>query len=825
MADNTNEVTTSFKVDISNLKAGITEANRQIRLANAEFKAASSAMDDWENSAEGITKKLESLSSVLGAEEKKLDSYKKQLELVAKEYGENSKQADDLKIKIANQEAAVNKTKKEIANYQNALENVGKETDDVNKKTEKAGDGFTVFKGVLADLAATAIKEVVSGLKDLASGVYNAWAAYDEGADTITAATGAIGEESEALMKVYKNVASSISADLGTVGKAVGEVATRFDASGEELEELSKAFLEFSEINGTDVKTSVDNVQTAMAAWGISAKDTALVLDLLNTAGQQTGVNVDSLAQSLSQNAPALQELGFSASDSALFLANLSKNGVDATATLTGLKKAMATASSAGIPFETAISNLEESIKNAETSTEAIILATDLFGTRAGVSIASAIKDGRLSFEELGTTLEDFNGNVSTTYNAMLDAPDEIALAIQNVKLEAAGLFDEILTTYAPMIKEFLGTVKDELLPGLTDTLKNDIIPAIESAITWVTDNKDIIISALGGIATALIALNVAKMISGVVKAFQAWQVATQGMTIAQAALNVVMSANPIGLVIAAVAGLVAAIVLLWNNSEEFRNFFINMWENIKNAASAAWEWIKNVWGTASTWYNEHIIEPVANFFKGMWDGLKNGAKTAWEGIKSTFSNVTNWFKDTFSKAWKAVKDVFSTGGKIFDGIKEGIVSAFKTVVNGIIRGINKVITIPFNGINSALKAIKDVEILGYKPFDWISEISTPQIPLLAKGGVLKRGQVGLLEGNGAEAVVPLENNRKWIRATAEALKLSLYDERLLNGASVSTNNTSTYNFYQTNNSPRALSRLDIYRQTQAQIALLKGVR
>ena len=191
-----------------------------------------------------------------------------------------------------------------------------------------------------------------------------------------------------------------------------------------------------------------------------------------------------------------------------------------------------------------------------------------------------------------------------------------------------------------------------------------------------------------------------------------------------------------------------------------------------KTAASNTWDGIKNVWNVVSSWFNDNIISPVGNFFSSMWDNLKSGASQAWTGIKNAFSPVTNWFKDTFTKAWTAVKNVFSTGGKIFDGITEGITSTFKTVVNGIIGGINKVIKIPFDGINNALAKIRDISIAGVQPFSGlISTISVPQIPQLAKGGILKRGQVGLLEGNGAEAVVPLERNKYWIRAVAKQMK------------------------------------------------------
>lgn len=140
------------------------------------------------------------------------------------------------------------------------------------------------------------------------------------------------------------------------------------------------------------------------------------------------------------------------------------------------------------------------------------------------------------------------------------------------------------------------------------------------------------------------------------------------------------------------------------------------------------------------------LIQWFSDTFGGAWDAIQNVfssvgdffTNTVWGGIKSAFSSVTNWFRDTFSRAWQAVKDVFSTGGKIFDGIKDGIANVFKTVINGLIGGINKVIKVPFDGINSALKKIKNIDILGSKPFyGFINTFSVPQIPKLATGAVI----------------------------------------------------------------------------------------
>lgn len=216
------------------------------------------------------------------------------------------------------------------------------------------------------------------------------------------------------------------------------------------------------------------------------------------------------------------------------------------------------------------------------------------------------------------------------------------------------------------------------------------------------------------------------------------------------------------------------AVAAAWFNEtviQPIAKFFSGLWSNISSWASDAWSKIKEIFNVVSSWFNKNIIQPVQNFFSGMWDKLKQGASDAWSGIKSVFSKVSSWFKDTFADAWAKVKGVFSTGGKVFDGIKDGIVSAFKTVVNAIIRGLNKVIAVPFNAINGILGKIKNVEVAGISPFSGlISNISVPKIPELEWGGILKKGQVGLLEGKGKEAIIPLERHLGWIRNIAREL-------------------------------------------------------
>lgn len=274
------------------------------------------------------------------------------------------------------------------------------------------------------------------------------------------------------------------------------------------------------------------------------------------------------------------------------------------------------------------------------------------------------------------------------------------------------GLWESIKTIFAPVVEWF---------GNLFSTIWNSIVSVFSAVGSWVYDN---IIAPVANFFKGLW--------EGIVSAFH---------TVIDPWIEIIKRA----------ATLVYNTIIV-----PIKNFFTDLWNSIVG-----------IFSKVSGWFTDNIATPIKNIFSNIWNAMKNGASNAWEGIKSVFSKVTDWFKNIFSKAWQAVKNVFSTGGKIFDGIKDGIVNAFKTVVNAIIRGINKVIKVPFDGINWALEKIRGINILGVEPFGWISTINTPQIPELEKGGVLKKGQVGLLEGKGDEAVVPLEKNTGWIRNVA----------------------------------------------------------
>ena len=160
------ETTTKFKVDISELKKQFADANRQIRLVNSEFKAATAGMDDWGSSADGLGAKIKQLNGVVDAEKAKLQSLEKQYALVAEQQGEGSKGAQELAIKINNQKANVAKAERSLQQYENALKDVS----DGSKQIEEDSAGASKGLDDVADSSSN-LSEKASGLAGKLAGV------------------------------------------------------------------------------------------------------------------------------------------------------------------------------------------------------------------------------------------------------------------------------------------------------------------------------------------------------------------------------------------------------------------------------------------------------------------------------------------------------------------------------------------------------------------------------------------------------------------------------------------------------------------------------
>ena len=688
----TSESTTKFKADISQLKSEMQAAARQVKLANSEFKAATAGMKDWKSSADGLEAKLKQLNTVLTSQKSQLSLLEDELKKTTEEYGENSSAADNVRIKINNQQAAIKKTEAEIENYNQDLKDcqdgTGKfadelddaegEIEDTTEATEKMSDGFTVAKGVMANLVAEGIKACISALKDLATGAYEAYEAFDEGQDRIVAATGTTGASLEGLKESYTNVMQTVITESSTAGDAIGAVNTKFGLTGEELEDLTTKFIKFADLNGTDVVSSIYSVQSACAAWGIEAEDTEDLLDLMNATSQKTGVSVDSLSSSLTTNAAALKDMGLSVDEAVTFLGNLEVSGVDSSTVLAGVKKALANASKEGKTTAEALAELQEAMESSDSTAEATVAAMELFGSKAGPAIAEACQNGRLNFSDLGEAMTDYQGNIDETYEATQDGSDKIKLAWQGMKTEVGSLVSEMLNDYAPEIEDVMDEIK-EGAKQILDTVKSNapqikekiktVIDYAKTAITWLIENFDEITETLKTVGTILAVTFVVskvaafvEMIATMVTTFGALKAAIEAAEAAQLLLNIAQLANPIGLVTAGVAALAAAVVYLATSTEEYKVIEADLTEAEQAEIEKVRE-LNQAYNDMKTSRDETVagITEEFSYYESLADELEN--------IVDENGKVKEGYEDRANFIVTTLNDACDTEIELIDGI------------------------------------------------------------------------------------------------------------------------------------------------------------
>lgn len=321
-------------------------------------------------------------------------------------------------------------------------------------------------------------------------------------------------------------------------------------------------------------------------------------------------------------------------------------------------------------------------------------------------------------------------------------------------------------------LSDSLARLSEEVMPIITK-----ITDAISKLINFILDNKDAVITALVAIGSGFAAFKITGIVTSLSSKFQNLFSEIKKGTPIMKALNTTMSLNPISLIISAIAALVSAFIYLWNNCEAFRNFWITLWENIKQVFTNVWnaivgfftETIPNAWQTvvdmfnaAVDWWNG-LWQGVGDFFKGIWDGIcsffTETIPNAWNQVKSMFDRVGQWW----NSLWQGVSNTFK---RIWDGF----VDIAKAPINGIIWLINKAI----DGINWIIDGINSI---GFDVPDWLGgghvgfQIGKiDNVPYLAKGGTLSSGSAIVGEkgpelltmlNSGKARVTPLTSSQK----------------------------------------------------------------
>ena len=589
-----------FKSAMKGISAATKEAYSELKLAQSQYDKNTSSVDKLADRQKYLQKMTEEYT-------KKEQILQAQLEQM-----ENAEERDE--AAIAKKKAEINNCKASLNKYEDALKDVTKQIEGHSAQLKEWGEKLNDVGGKMQSLGGTLTKSVTAPIMGVGAASVVAWKEVDEGLDIVTKKTGATGEALQDMQDRTRNIAKTMPTDFATAGTAVGEVNTRFGLTGDALEDLSVKFIKFAELNDTDVSSSIDNVQSMMAAWGVETEDAGLMLDMLTKAGQASGVAVDTLSQQLMQNKTALDDMGLSLDESVDLLANCEKNGIDTSTMLGGLKKALQNSAKEGKSSAEALSELQEKLLGAESDAEASQIAMELFGNKAGPAIADACRDGRLSLEDLGYSMENLAGTTETTFDGIQDPLDQMQPILNTLKDTGT----QLVTDLGPAIVTVLGAISDGVSAlntwwsGLDEKQKNVILTfagllAILGPVLSVVGS---VISTIGSLVTIMGAASAGGgVMAGVIAALT----------------------GPIGIAIAAIAAMIAIGTALYLNWDKVCQWAATMKENVTTA----------------------------------WNTLKSNVSSAVEGIKS---NAIQKFEDIKSKIQEKIE---SARDKVHDAIEK----------------------------------------------------------------------------------------------------------------------------------------------------------
>lgn len=580
---------------------------------------------------EKVGTSLKGLSETVTKQETQLDALKKKYQDLYLSQGKNSDEAKACAKEIEKLSTELQDNKEKLSTASDAADKFDKSMQDVEESTEKANDGFTIWKGTLANLASTAITKVISGCTQLA----------------------------EKITDVTKSAVSHYA----EYEQLVGGVETLFkDSSGKLIGYAEKAYKTAGMSSNQYMDTATSFAASLIQGLG---GDTAKAVELTNLAITDMSDNANKMGTDIGSIQDAYQ--GFAKQN------------------------------------YTMLDNLK--LGYGGTQSEMIRLIND-----SGVLGEKIDSLDNVTFDQMIEAIHKVQDNLGITGTTALEAGTTISGSWSSVQ----ALFENILTTVgsklAPTVMGFLQQLSDWMETVDWDAFATSVGDALQRVFDWIQkidfttffekgmDGVTEFIEGLGDFATKAIEvigniqsfidilITLSPIILGVVTTLGSLAVAFKireiidSVKTAMTGLFAAMSANPIVAVIAIIAGLVVALVTLWNTNEDFRNAVTAIWDSIKSV----WESVKEAFANFVAAIGEKI-EVVKEFFGNLKDAasekfsaMKEVVSEKFSQIKGTMGTIMQAAKDTVSEKLQNMKTAYSEHGGGINGIAAAAMEGVK---------------------------------------------------------------------------------------------------------------------------------------------------
>ncbi|MFR6669829.1 phage tail tape measure protein [Enterococcus sp.] len=584
--------------------------------------------------------------------------------------------------------------------------------------------------GIMTSAGKTMTKAVTLPILGLTTAAVKVGGDFEEQMSRVKAISGATGDAFEEL----RDQAIDLGAKTAFSAKESADGMENLASAGFDAQEIMAAMpglLDLAAVSGGDVALASENAATALRGFGLEADQSGHIADVFARAAADTNAEVADMGEAMKYIAPVANAMGLSIEETAAAIGIMSDAGVKG--------------SQAGTTLRGALSRISKPTKAMRETMDELGIS---FYDSEGNMISLQEQIGVLSNSLEGMTQEQKNQALVTLYGqeslsgmmALIDkGPDSLGSLTKSLE-ESDSAADEMARTMQDnmnsSIEQMLGAFESAAI-----VIQDILAPAISAVADYIGGLAEKFVSAPKWMQTAIITFGLlAAAIGPVLLVVGAFILKLQDFKIGLAIIRSdfpklgkvisglmsplkslfgIIAANPIILLIAAIVAAVAAFIYFWNTSEEFRNFFIGMWEAIKEAVGVAIEWIKESWASMVEGA-KNAVESVKQawddtkqWFADLWQGIKDSAAAMWEGTKQVFNDavdsvVSSWnsVADWFSDLWNGIKSVVS---KIVGNIAEAINSRFGYLIKTIIFSFESVVIFLQNTWNNLVTIAQNV--------------------------------------------------------------------------------------------------------------------
>ena len=715
MAGRIQGITVEIGGDTTKLQTALKGVNTEIRNTQSQLRDVDKLLKLDPGNTELLAQKHRLLGDAVKETKEKLETLKtaaEQAEQALKDGTITQDQYDGLQREIVETEQKLKSLEEQAKQSGTALQEIAAK----GEKLKTVGDNVTnVGKKFLP---------VTAGVVGLGTAAVKTAADFDSAMSKVAAVSGATGSDLEALRDKAREMGEKTKFSASESAEAMNYMAM----AGWKTEDMLSGIegvMNLAAASGEDLATTSDIVTDALTAFGLTAKDSGHFADILAAASSNANTNVSMMGETFKYCAPIAGALGFSAEDTAEAIGLMANAGIKG--------------SQAGTSLRTIMNNLSGDVKICGSSIgEVTVATTNADGSMRDLS--DILADCRTAFSglsesEKAAAAESLVGkNAMSGFLALMNAGEadinKLSSAIDNCDGSAASMAETMNDNLAGQL-QILKSQLEELAISFGELL----MPAIRTIVGWIQKfvdwlnsmdegtRKVIVTVALVAAAIGPVLIIVGKVISAIgtimtiIPKLAGVINAAKGVI---AAFNAVCAANPYVLIIAAIVALVAAFIYLWNNCEEFRQFWIDLWESIKEIAVTVWEALKEFFTAAWEAIKTTAVtvwNAIKDFFTGLWEGIKNIFTTvvnaistfltnAWNAIKNTVTTVFNAIKTFFTTIWNGIKSVITTVVTAISTFLSTAWNGIKTAITTVLNAIKSVVTTVWNGIKTTITNI-----------------------------------------------------------------------------------------------------------------------